>query len=123
MQDYNQVADTPMKSDVKDATVEGNNDKDDTIKCDMCNYKDQSQIMVNLHKRHLGHTKDKYLCTNCSYSTDKRKMFYKHRATHVKYSCEKCDFTHNTFERLRVHIISHKHIWKIKKCIVLNQGI
>ena len=109
MQNYNQVANAPMKSDEKNVTVEGNDDEGDMIKCDVCSYKDQSQTMVNLHKRRYGHTKDKYLRKHCPYSTGKKKMFYVHRATHVKYSCEValCDFTSNVFERLKAHMTSH----------------
>ena len=99
-QDYDHSAETGER------VVEKGGDRDNMFECGVCNYKDRSLSNFNLHKRQ--HTREKYYCTNCSYSTGKRGMFYKHKKLHVKYSCEKCDFAHNRKQRLQLHMISHK---------------
>ena len=117
MQNTNQVANTTMKNDEKNVTVEGNDDEGDMIECDDCSYKDKSQTTVNLHRRVHLYKKEKYHCSRCTFTTSTRKLYFKHKKTHVKYSCKKCDFGCNIRDYLRVHMISHNpernFIWKI----------
>ena len=105
MQNTNQVANTTMKNDGKNVTIESNDNEGDMIECDECSYKDQSQTTVNLHKR--SHLREKYHCSRCTFTTNTRKLYFKHKKTHFKYSCKMCDFGCNIREYLRVHMTSH----------------
>ena len=107
--DHTDYAEIPMENDGNDTTVEDNGDEYEVIKysCDMCAYENQSEVLVNIHKRHNNHSNVKYHCKKCSYSTSKREKLYKHNKTHVRHSCEDCGFATNRKEKLQSHLISH----------------
>ena len=102
-------AETPMENNGKETFVKKIGDSENMFACDICNsYTDNNLFKVQLHKRVHLYKVHLYHCTNCTYSTSKRGMLYEHKKTHVKYSCEECDFGSNRKEKLRLHMISHK---------------
>ena len=102
-------AETPMENNEKETFVKKIGDSENMFACDICNsYTDSSSFNVKLHKRVHLYKVHLYHCTNCTYSTSKRGMLYEHKKTHVKYSCEKCDFAHNRRERFRLHMVRHE---------------